>query len=252
MRRFLLLTLFVVALAGRLPAQSIGTVLFATVGGGLGAYDNNAFSNRLRSYTPINYVEIPLIYQTEEFSNGGATLNAGIGALIGGWLMVGASGERVMFPTVRSITGPGQPQDEYRLAGMGGGIDLGYALVNDDAVLLAPFAQIGYYGYSLEYTNHQNLPVPFFEGTATDPGSSTTFTGSAPRFALGLQLVRFLASGAATGSPGGLAFSARLSYGSMIDRPLWELDGVAETNGGHTPAFNSLELTIGIGGALGL
>lgn len=249
MRRLLFVLPFVLLAARHLPAQTLNTAWFGTVGGGLGAYDNVAFSQRLRSYTPVNYVGDHLVYQTQSFSNRGVTLNAGGGVLLGGWLMIGASGEQVTFPKVRSINGPGNPQDEYDLSGGGGGLDLGYAIVNEEATLVVPFAQIGYYGYSLKYQNNQDVAIPFFEGPLTAPGASTTFTGAAPRMALGIQLLRFL--NGAGGSPSGLLFSARLSYGSMLNRPFWDLNGQQVFNGGHTPAFNALELTIGIGGGMG-
>ncbi len=251
MKRTLLTLLLLVAgaAANRLPAQSLNTALFGSVGGGLGAHDNGPFSRRLRSFIPSNLLGDRLVYQTESFSNIGTTLNAELGMLLAGRLMIDVTGERLSFPTVRSVNGPGSAQDEYMLTGMGGGLDLGWAVVNEEGTLVAPFAHVGYYGYSLEYLNRQSVPIPFFEGDPVPVGESATYTGSAPRVALGVQLVRRLTGGDA--DAGGLALTARLTYGSMIGRPLWEQDGAEVNNGGHTPAWRSVELSIGIGGMLG-
>src|SRR5690606_17185703 len=144
-----------------------------------------------------------LLYQTEDFPTTGWTADASIGMLLYGEFMVGVSGQQVFYPVVKSINGPGGPRDEYRLTGSGGGLDLGYAIMNDGGTLIFPYVQGGYYGYALDYTNNQPVPVPFFEGEPVASGAAATYSGWAPRVALGIGFVRAL-GGTQNGSGGGL------------------------------------------------
>jgi hypothetical protein len=231
-------------------AQAFEGAVFINAGTGLAAHDNGAFSDRLRSYRPSSGGE-ELLYQTSEFRSAGTTVNAGAGVMFGGGVVVGVVGERLSFPTVRSIGPPGASNDEYDLSAMSGGIDLGYAAVNDGGMLIYPFVHAGYCEYSLEYRNMQSAAIPFFEGRPVAAGSSAAYTGAGARWALGLSMVKILGADGST-SGGGLTVGARLAWGMMASRAEWlEPDGSVVNNGGLTPGYNGVTLSISLGGALG-
>lgn len=225
--------------------DAVGSAWFGSVGGGISAHDNGPFSRRLRSYTPRDAAGENMLYQTEHFSSVGLNLVAGGGLLFNEVYMVGASGEMVSFPTVRAITSPGRPRDEYTLTGGGGGLDLGYAIVNYRGTLVYPFIHAGLYGYSLDYRNNQSDSIPFFEGNPVPPGTNAIYDASAIRLGAGIGLVHFL--GIPEGG-GGLLVGARITYGQMPSRPEWEENGSVVNNGGLTPCYNSLMFTLSVGG----
>jgi hypothetical protein len=230
-------------------AQALDFAWFAGVGGGLAAHDNGPFSRRLQSYYNFEGVGAEQLYQTQDFPRTSYTLNAGGGLMFGGSILIGLNGEKLFLPAVMSTTGIGNRQDEYRLSGVGGGIDLGYVLVNDAGTLVYPFIHAGYYSYTLEIDNQQPDSLPFFEGKPIPPATMATYTGAAPRFGIGVGLVRYL--GGISGGAGGLVVNARLSYGRMPSRPEWEQDGKVVSNGGHTPEYNAVSLSVSIGGGTG-
>lgn len=224
-------------------AQSHNGAVIGMVGAGLAAHDNGAFSNRLQSYTPTRANGEELIYQTENFISAGTALNAGLCTMFGRGYVLGLAAERTAYPTVHAVTSPGSPRDDYDLSAIEGGLDLGYAFVNDVSTIVYPFLHTGYCSYSLEYHNQQGVPVPFFEGQPVASGSSATYTGAGARWALGVGLVHFL------GSSDGLAIAARLTWGMMVSRAEWaEPDGGTVKNGGLTPGYNGVNLSISIGG----
>jgi hypothetical protein len=228
-------------------AQTLGFGWFATVGGGLAAHDNGAFSDRLKSYTPVRASGENFIYQTEDFSSAGTTLDAGLGLLFGESYIVGASGQQVGYPAVRSINGPESARDIYSLSGQAIGLDLGYAAVNDAGMLIFPYLHAGYASYALDYTNNQAEPIPFFEGEPVPAGTTVTYRGGAPRLALGVGLVKLIGVDGAS-STAGFAVSARVAWGMMLSRPEWhEPDNTIVNNGGLTPAYNGVTFSISIG-----
>src|SRR5438128_1434455 len=81
--------------------------------------------------------------------------------VLGGSILLGLNGEKLFIPAVVSTTGIGNNQDEYRLSGAGGGVDLGYVVVNDRGTLIYPFIHAGLYGYTLEIENRQKDSLPF-------------------------------------------------------------------------------------------
>jgi hypothetical protein len=250
MRPILLLSFLILA-STFAHAQSLSTAWFVGVGVGLAAHDNGAFSRRLKSYTPLRGNGEEYLYQTEDFSTAGTTLDAGGAVLFGGSYIVGASGQMVSYPVVRSINSPGNPRDEYGLSAMGGGLDLGFTAVNSAGMLVFPYLHVGYYGYSLDYTNNQGDSIPFFEGKPVAPGTTATYTGAAPRLAIGIGMVKLIGVDGA-GSTGGFAVAARLTWGVMPGRPEWkEPDGSVVNNGGLTPAYNGVSLSISVGGGGG-
>ena len=238
---------------GMPPAQERTSIIwFGGVGAGVAANDNGAFSDRLKSYTPTRASGENFLYQTGDFSSTGLTLNAGGGFVLGNGLMIGASGERVSYPTVSAINGPGTPRDEYTLSGGGGGLDIGYAMVNSESTLLCPYIQGGYYGYTLDYTNNQNEPIPFFEGEPVPAGATASYTGAAPRVALGVGMVKLIGGGGESSPVGGFVVAARLAWGTMLSRPRWQEPGGGDVNnGGLTPAYNGVSLSVSIGGGMG-
>lgn len=126
---------------------------------------------------------------------------------------------------------------------------MGWAVANQDGTLIVPFIQVGYYGYSLDFTNNQTDSISFFEGKRVAPGSTATYTGWAPRIALGVSLTSLLGRDAESGMAP--ALNIRLAWGSMFSRPRWlEPDGSEVGNGGLTPAYNgvSLSVQVGLGG----
>lgn len=224
---------------------------FGTVGAGLTAHDNGAFSRRLASYVPQKPDGEPYLYQNDEFSETGTILTAGGGFLFNERYLLGGSAEMVSYPESESIMPPGSPRDRYTLGGIGGGVDVGYALVNDGQTLLFPYLQAGYYGYTLEYHNNQTDSLSFFEGNPVAPGGVGSYAGAAPRVALGIGLVHFLGSAERDGSRSGFVIAARLTWGVMPSRPAWKQDGVTVNNGGLTPAWNGVSFSISVGGGGG-
>jgi hypothetical protein len=250
MKRIFLLIAFCAVTAVPSAAQELGFSWFAGIGAGIGAHDNGPLSRRLQQYTPAIGGE-NLLYRTEDFPNIGATLNASTGVLINEALLFGLNGESITFPTVYSRSGPGNVQDEYNLSAIGGGLDIGYAVINDDATLVYPFLHAGYHQYELLYTNNQRDSVPFFEGNPVPAGATATYTGGALRFAVGVGLTRYL-GGLSGGSAGPFMINARLSYGRMPSRPAWEQNGETVNNGGHTPEYNAVTLSVTIGVGTGM
>ncbi|MBS1912940.1 MAG: hypothetical protein JST22_13220 [Bacteroidetes bacterium] len=229
-----------------LEAQMLDGAFFGSVGAGLAAHDNGAFSRRLKQYTPLKPGGEEYVYQTRDFSTAGTVVSGSIGWMFGGRYVIGAAAEQVSYPEMNSINAPGNPRDRYLLAAQGAGLDFGYAVVNRAGMLVYPYGHLGYYGYTLDYTNNQPTPIPFFEGKPVASGATATYTGSAPRWALGVNMVKFIG---ATPAPGSLAITARLSWGMMFSRPAWkEPGGDVVNNGGLTPGYNGVALTIGIGG----
>ena len=230
-------------------AQSMTSAWFVQASGGVGAHDNGPFSRRLQSYTPVGRSSGErLLYQTESFSNVGYSVGGALGFLFDGGIVAGASGEMVMFPTVEAVTSPGMSRDEYVLGGWEGGVDFGYVVVNEDATIVYPFVHAGYAGYSLEYSNRQSDSIPFFEGEPVAPQSTATYTTAAPRVAIGIGLNSFVGGGGV----GGFLVGARVSYGRMLGAPEWEQNGATVNNGGHSPCYNAVtvSLAIGFGGGM--
>lgn len=249
--RSVLLGLLLVIGGSSLHAQEFDFIFFGGVGGGVAAHDNGAFSRRLKSYRPVRQGGELFLYQTEDFGTTGWTADASLGMLISSDLVIGLNGQQVFYPTIRSINGPGNPRDEYTLSGRGAGLDLGYAVINDQGTILYPYVQGGYYGYELEYTNNQTEAVPFFEGKPVAAGATATYSGWAPRITLGIGLVRALGNPYSEKTSGGLTLGVRLSWGQMPSRPEWkEPDGSTVNNGGLTPAYNGVSLAITLGGGL--
>lgn len=227
------------------PSQSgtIGSGWFVQAGAGIGAHDNGPFSRRLQSYTPLQRTGESFLYETESFSQVGYTIGGAAGYLLDGGVLLGASGEVLMFPTVLAITSPGVDRDEYSLGGWEAGIDIGYALIDADATIVYPFLHAGYAGYALEYTNNQSEPIPFFEGDPVPAGTTATYRSAAPRAAIGVGLNSFVGGGGV----GGFMIGARLAYGRMLFHPEWEQAGDVVNNGGHSPCYNALSLSLAIG-----
>ncbi len=229
-----------------LAAQDLSNAWFVTAGGGVVAFDNSAFSHRLQQYVPVGSNGESITYSTPDFPTNGYTIDASFGLLFNSRIVVGLSGQALSFNTIRAITSPGFPRDEYGLSGSGGGLDIGWAVANAEGTLVVPFVQAGYYGYSLEFTNRQTDSISFFEGKRVAPGVNASYTGWAPRLALGVALTsRFGTSDVAP------VLNVRLTWGSMLSRPRWlEPDGSEVNNGGLTPAYNgvSLSVQVGVGG----
>lgn len=219
--------------------RELAETLFFTAGVGLAGHDNGPFSRRLQSYHPLDASGHRMLYQTDNIPNVGWSVSGAFGAQIGTSLMLGISGEFLFFNDFFSRNPPGEPQDAYRLGGRGAGVDLGLIVVNEDATLVYPFLHAGYYGYRLQYVNNHSFAIPFFEGQPVPAMSTASFDGAAPRVALGIGLLSFLF--------GHEVIGARLSYGQMLGRPEWRQNGDVVNNGGHTPAWNALTLTLYVG-----
>jgi|GEM_PF-1946784 len=231
---------------------NFSTVIMAGGGGGLVAFDNGAFSRRLQSFRAYTDAGDQRVYTTQAFPTAGMTLDGHVGVILDGRWMIGASGQTLTFPEVRSINGASTPHDSYALTGGGGGGDLGLALHASEEALLYVFASGGLYGYSLDYTNRQEDSIPFFEGTPVAPNTTARYTGSAARLGLGIGLVRPLVLWGSGDTRTAPTLAARLTWGTMISRPRWvDSDGVEVNNGGLTPAYNGVALSVQIGGLVG-
>ena len=231
-------------------AGKMRVAVFGGIGAGIGAHDNESFSDRLSSWSPIGENGREMVYRTERFSSTGITLNAGGGVLLGGSFLVGLSGERLLFPSVIGITSEAEV-GEYSLSGGGGELELGWALYNNDATLIWPYVSVGYFGYALDFTNNLSDSIPFFEGEPIPPGSEATYTGAAARIGIGVGLTRFFGGANGNSSITAPVVTARLGWGMFPSCPDWERDGTVVNNGGHTPCYSALALSITIGGGFG-
>ncbi|MCB0712063.1 MAG: hypothetical protein KDD67_07010 [Ignavibacteriae bacterium] len=230
-----------------LQAQEMSSAWFGGIGVGIGAHDNEAFSNRLSSWSPVGENGREMVYRTGRFSSTGFTANAGGGLLLGGGFVLGASGERLFFPSVVGVTTE-EEVGEYSLSGGGGGLEFGWAFYNNSGTLVWPYVSVGYYGYALDFTNNLSDSIPLFEGTPIAPGGQATYTGAAPRIGLGVGLTRFLGGSKGASSITVPVVTARLGWGIFPSHPEWEQDGVTVNNGGHTPCYSALALSVTIGG----
>ena len=223
---------------------ALRTAWFGGIGAGLVAHDNGSFSDRLQSWSPLGENGQEQVYRTGRFSGTGFTLNAGGSLLFSRKYVVGASGEWLTFPTVESIT-TNDIRSEYDLSGGGGQLELGYAAVNNKGTLVWPYLSLGYYGYSLDFHNNQSDSIPFFEGEPVAPGTTATYTGASFRPGLGVGLTRFM-------STAGLVLTARLGWGMFLSHPEWEnAAGNIVNNGGKTPCYSGVGLSVTIGGGSG-
>lgn len=252
MKRVALLMALALAAAAPTFGQSLKSAWFGGIGVGISAHDNSAFSDRLQSWSPIGENGREIVYRTGRFSGTGFTLNANGSALFSGGFMVGLSGERIMFPTVEAVTTDDE-RSTYDISGGGGSLELGWAVVNDDATIVWPYLALGYYGYSLDFDNMQSDSIPFFEGDPVAPGDHATYTGASFRPGIGVGLTRFLGgSDANGGSVSGLVLSARVGWGMFLSHPDWQNEaGETVNNGGHTPCYSGVGLSITIGGGSG-
>lgn len=230
------------------PAPGIGSLQSAWFGGvgvGVGAHDNGPFSNRLQSWSPVGADNMERVYRTGAVSGTGYTLNGGGAVLFSEKFLIGASGERLLFPSFEAVT-TDEKRASYSLSGGGGGLDFGYAVVNDGGTIIWPYLTAGYYGYSLTFDNTLDVATPFFEGEPVAAGASETYTGASFRGGLGVGLTRFIG-----GTSSGPVLQVRLNYGRYLSHPTWEVDGTEVFNGGKTPCYNALQLSVMIGGGMG-
>ncbi len=228
------------------PRTVVPYAVLAGIGIGVAAHDNSSFSDRLQSWSPVGEGGKEMVYRTGRFSGTGFTLNAGIGALFAEKFMVGASGELLSFPVVEAIT-TNNERSEYDLSGSGGQLELGWAVVNNHGTLVWPYISLGYYGYSLEFKNNQSDSIPFFEGEPVAAGQTATYSGSSFRPGIGVGLTRFIGGGTE-----GAVVSARLGWGTFLSHPEWENEsGATVNNGGKTPCYSGVSLSVTIGGGLG-
>lgn len=248
--RLLLASFLLLATPVLLVSQTMTSGFFGGVGFGLVAHDNEPFSNRLASWSPPGEENRPRLYRTPAVSNTGYTLNAGGALLLGSTFVVGASGEMLFFPSFEAVTTE-DDRGTYTLSGGGGGLDIGYAVINDDATILWPYISVGYYGYSLAFENSSGEPTPFFEGDPVPAGAIETYTGAAFRPGLGIALTRFIGGATAAGDPSGLVVQARLGWGLFPSHPNWQVDGVEVMNGGRTPCYSGVGLSVTVGGGIG-
>lgn len=234
--------------ATALSAQSYESGWFGGLGVGIGAHDNGPFSNRLQSWSPLGERGRERVYRTAPVSGTGYTLNAGGAFFFSESILLGASGEMLFVPSFEAVTTE-EERSRYTLSGGGGGLDLGYAVLNEGGTLIWPFLSAGYYGYTLDFENNQSVATPFFEGEPVAPGATETYDGASFRGGLGVGFTRYLgATGTAEAS--GLVLQMRLAWGRYLSHPDWMLDGTPVTNGGHTPCYNALSLSVMIGGGM--
>ena len=229
-------------------AQSLGSGWFGGLGVGIAAHDNGSFSDRLQSWSPLG-PKRERIYRTAPVPGTGYTLNAGGALLLSEKFLIGASGERLLFPSFDAVTTT-EERASYTLSGGGGGLDIGYAVVNDGGTLVWPYLTGGYYGYSLDFDNTSGEPTPFFEGEDVPAGASETYSGASFRAGLGVGFTRYLGA-TGSGEQSGPVLQVRLDYGRYLSHPIWQTsDGEEVQNGGHTPCYNAVSLTVMIGGGM--
>jgi hypothetical protein len=249
MKTLVILVLVAVGAAPCLFAQPLESGWFGGIGVGIGAHDNGPFSNRLQSWSPIGERGRERVYRSAPVPSTGYTLNAGGAVLLSEKVLLGASGELLFFPSFEAITTE-EERSVYSLSGLGGGLDFGYAIVNDGGTLVWPFVSAGYYGYTLDFENNQTEPTPFFEGDPVEPGATETYDGASFRGGLGVGFTRYLGGGT-SGELSGLVLQMRLTWGRYLSHPSWSANGEEVTNGGHTPCYNALSLSVMIGGGTG-
>ncbi len=233
-----------------IDAQALQSGWFGGLGVGIAAHDNGSFSDRLQSWSPIGEKGRERVYRTAPVPGTGYTLNAGGAILLSDKILIGASGERVLFPSFEAVT-TAEKRATYTLSAGGGGLDIGFAAINDAGTLIWPYLTGGYYGYSLKFDNTLDQATPFFEGEPVAAGESETYSGASIRAGLGVGFTRYLGAGG-SGDHSGPVLQVRLDYGRYLSHPSWETSGGDSVqNGGHTPCYNAVSLSVMIGGGMG-
>ena len=152
-------------------------------------------------------------------------------------LWVGAKGFGLLVDTPNSSRG------SAKLSGIGGGGEVGYAVVASPHWLVVPFVGVGGFGYSLKVTNAGSNPLPVYANETIGRGAETKYTAGFVTGELGLRVSRLLLWGNS-----GLMVGAELGYLSALQRAAWESSSgtsapeSAELRGGY------FKLLIGGGG----
>lgn len=168
----------------------------------------------------------------------GLELGGGGRALLGGRLLFGGKGYVMLVPT------HGTGRGTARLVAGGGGLDLGYAVVNRDHWLFYPYLGAGGIGFHLDVHNKSAAPIL----VGVDPlaaGASLGRRAGAPTLEVGLGLQRLLFNDA-----GGFIVGAELGMLTAVGDGHWRDDENQPVAGLHPAYFDGgyLRLTIG-GGA---
>lgn len=152
-------------------------------------------------------------------------------------LWVGAKGFGLLVDTPNSSRG------SAKLSGIGGGGEVGYAVVASPHWLVVPFVGVGGFGYSLKVTNAGSNPLPVYANETIGRGAETKYTAGFVTGELGIRVSRLLFWGNS-----GLMVGAELGYLSALQRAAWESSSgtsapeSAELRGGY------FKLLIGGGG----
>jgi hypothetical protein len=140
----------------------------------------------------------------------GFVFGAGGGVLLNR-LWVGAKGFGLLVDTPNSSRG------SAKLSGLGGGGEVGYAVVASPHWLVVPFVGVGGFGYSLSVTNAGNGPLPIYASETIGRGGENKYTAGFMTGELGIRVNRLIFWGNA-----GLTVGAELGYLSALQRAAWE------------------------------
>jgi hypothetical protein len=171
----------------------------------------------------------------------GMQFGGGGSALIAGTVVVSGKGMGWAVPSEH-------PQGARVLVqGGGGGLDIGWAVLNSDYNLLFPSVGVGGYGMSVEITNTLALQDVRFGDAAVAPDSTQVFSSGFFAFDFSLAYQRLLFFG-----PGGFAVGAHAGLLVTIARGDWQDEGENTVGGledlGVSGAY--LRVTLGGGGFL--
>lgn len=166
----------------------------------------------------------------------GFVFGGGIGVLINR-LWVGGKGFGMIVDTPNSTHGTA------KLSAVGGGGEVGYAVIASPHWLVVPYVGFGGLGYSLDVTNASNDPLPLYQGETIGRGGESKYTAGFFTAEAGIRVSRLIFSGS-----GGLMVGAEVGYLSALQRAAW-----ASSSGTSAPESAELRggyLRLIIGGGL--
>jgi hypothetical protein len=168
----------------------------------------------------------------------GVTFGGGGGALVGGRLWLGGGGYGAKIATTPTS------KAKTDLHGGGGGLELGYAVLNADKWLLIPYVGFGGFGYELTITNLTNRTFRLFGTEQVGPGQTANFESGFWTGELGIRVFRLY-----FWKHGGFAVGADVGYRASLTRDSWHGGDRADL-GQESARIGAgyLRLTLGGGG----
>lgn len=236
-------TLFVsiVFVAGLLSAAygQKGPLRTGGLGYAFGGFNASAYSNFDANFRTTGLAQ--------EVNTSGFTVGGGGFALLGTRWVVAGQGYGTFFPMIAAYN------VETRIAQGGGGIGVGYALLNKNNLLAFPTVGVGGHGTFLDI---DMLPfssfLPVYGSEVVAAGSDEVFELGIPYLDLGLHLHRLFVPGKGD-DPGGFSLGLSLGFQIGLAEGEWQTAEQQVVGGLEPESVNTfyLRLCIGGGGFMG-